>query len=181
MLVGRTVSLLIVLAGVLFAFLMPSLIDGLKAWLKIPALLGIAFWLGLFWRRYNAAGAWASFIASAAGWYITANHTGLSEPWQIVTYLGCALLAGIVVSLLTRPPDTEFIERFHHLIATPIAEGEEITESCHLPAGVQPAERPTLFTGTSFEFPRPSRTSVVGFALSWLAVALIIIGFVSLF
>ncbi len=177
--VGRIVSLLIVLGGVMFAFLMPNLIAGLKAWLKIPALLGVAFWMGLFWRRFNAVGAWASFLTGAIGWY-GMSKTDLSESSQIVCYLSAAAVIGVVASLLTRRPEPSAIDQFHQLIATPVTEGEVIAESCRLPDGTPPADRSTLFPGSSFEFPKPSRTSVIGFAAAWVAVGLIIAGFVAL-
>ena len=182
MLVGRIISVFIVLSGIGFAFLMPSLIDGLKAWLKIPALLGVAFWIGLFWRRFNSAGAWASFLGGGmvTVWFMVVE-TELSDPWQIVLSLSVALVAGVVASLVTRAPEPESIGRFHSLIRTPIAEGEVIAEPCHLPEGTDAAERATWFTGTDFEFPRPSTVSWIGFLAAWGAVAIIIVGFVSLF
>tara|TARA_B100001057_G_scaffold214541_1_gene214871 strand:- start:4013 stop:4237 length:225 start_codon:yes stop_codon:yes gene_type:complete len=69
------------------------------------------------------------------------------------------------------------VERFHALIRTPVAAGEKLTEPCQLPTGYEVGTRPMFFTGTDFEFPRPSKISVVGFLLASLAVAAMIIGF----
>lgn len=171
--VGRCVALLIVLGGVLTAYLMPNVVSGLKVWLKIAPMLGIAFWMGLFWRRFNAAGAWASTLTGFAGWWLLAG-SGFSEPMQIVLYLAGAIVAGIVASLATRRSDREKLERFHALIRTPVVPGEVLEEPCRLPANVAPAERPRFFIGSDFEFPKPSRESVVGFVLSCLAVGAMI-------
>lgn len=176
-LVGRAVAVLIVLGGILTAYLMPNVVAGLTLWLKIAPMLGIAFWMGLFWRRFNATGAWASTITGFAGWWILSG-TDLSEPAQILSYLSLAAVAGVVGSLVTAPPDREKLERFHALIRTPVTPGEVITEPCHLPAGIAPAERARFFRGTDFEFPVPSRESVIGFVLSCVAVAVMIYSFI---
>ena len=175
--VGRVISLLIVLAGVVVAFWMPNVVAGLKTWLKIAPLLGIAFWLGLFWRRFNAAGAWSSTIAGALGWWAM-SHTALSEPVQILSYLGFAVVAGAIASIATNRTPKEQLERFHDLIRTPVQHGEVLTAPCHLPDGVEPSERKRWFAGTDFEFPAPSKTSVIGFLLAWIAVGAMIGGFV---
>lgn len=200
--VGRLVSLIVVVCGVLIAFKMANVVSGLKTWLKIAPMLGLSFWLGLLWRRFNSAGAWASTLTGFACWWITtqtwfiktvadlpvAEAWGLIktangmeriyDPWQIIIYLSAAVIAGIAASLLTSRPPREDINRFHDLIRTPIAAGEIITQPCHLPEGTIPATRPSWFPGTDFEIPAPSRVSAIGFALSWLAVGLMIASFV---
>ena len=174
--VGRIAALIIVSAGLWVAFKMPNVISGLKTWLKIAPMLGVAFWLGLFWKRFNAAGAWASTIAGFLGWW-GMSFTELSEPIQILTYLFLSIVVGVVASLLSKRPNAENVERFHALIRTPVAAGEKLTEPCQLPAGCDVGTRPMFFAGTDFEFPRPSKISVVGFVLASLAVAAMIIGF----
>ena len=47
---GRIAALVIVTGGVLFAFWLTGVISGLKIWLKISPMMGVAFWLGLLWR-----------------------------------------------------------------------------------------------------------------------------------
>ncbi|MDQ8199406.1 sodium:solute symporter family protein [Pelagicoccus enzymogenes] len=177
LLVGRAVALGIVLGGILTAYLLPNVVAGLKLWLKIAPMLGIAFWIGLFWRRYNAMGAWVSTVTGFVGWWALSG-TSLSEPVQILCYLGFASVAGILASLLSRPPSKEKVERFHALIRTPVLQGEEVLAPCQLPLGANSNKRATFLAGTNFEFPVPSRVSIVGFMLSSLAVAGMIYGFV---
>ena len=140
-------------------------------------MLGIAFWLGLFWRRFNAAGAWATTLAGFAGWWWMSS-TDLSEPLQILAYLSIAVVAGIVASLLSARPKRESLDRFHDLIRTPVQAGEKSERSCVLPVGQSVGVRRLWFEGTDFEFPRPSKTSVIGFLLSSAAVGGMILGFV---
>jgi Na+/proline symporter len=175
--VGRLAALLIVASGVWVAFKMPNVVSGLKAWLKIAPMLGVAFWLGLFWRRFNAAGAWASTLVGFAGWWWLSSTT-LSEPFQILAYLSMAVIAGVLASLLSSRPSKESLDQFHGLIRTPVEEGERLEAPCELPSGRTVGVRPLWFEGTDFEFPRPSTTSVAGFLMSSLAVAGMIGGFV---
>ena len=85
-----------------------------------------------------------------------------------------AAVAGIAASLATKRTESEKLDRFHALIRTPIAKDEVLEKPCHLPTNVSPAERPSFFVGSEFEFPKPSRESIVGFALSCVAVVAMI-------
>lgn len=200
--VGRLVSFLIVLGGVACAFWMSNVVSGLKTWLKIAPMLGIAFWIGLFWKRFNGAGAWASTVVGFIAWWLTlqprvvqwvqsfpfskswslvehsAEKSSIYEPWQIVIYLSAAILAGVLASWGTPRRDRESLDRFHQLIRTPVSPGEVIRESCHLPEETSPASRRCWFAGSDFELPVPSMTSVLGFFLCWVAVAAMIGGFI---
>ncbi|MHC4356300.1 MAG: sodium:solute symporter family protein, partial [Planctomycetota bacterium] len=69
--VGRIASVVVVSGGVLFAFWLPGVVAGLEIFWKVSAMMGIAFWLGLFWRRTTAAGAWASTLGGFAIWFLT--------------------------------------------------------------------------------------------------------------
>ena len=56
MFVGRCVSVLVVVAGILFAFSLDSVVTGLEIFWTVSAVMGLAFWVGLFWRRVTTAG-----------------------------------------------------------------------------------------------------------------------------
>ncbi len=172
---------------------------GLKIWFKVAPIMGIAFWLGLSWRPANAAGAWASAVSAVAAWWLATqpffvrmverwpiakplwlvwHRSGsadeIYEPWQIAFYLAAGTIAGVVVSLLTRPVDPRRLELFYALTRTPIAEGEVVNEPCTLPVGAVPPARPMMVTAFGLEIPWPSRTSWLGFFAGWGAVALLI-------
>jgi len=70
-LVARVTSLVIVAGGVAFAYWLPSVVEGLEIFWKISPMMGIAFWLGLFWRRTSVAGAWASTLIAFGVWFLT--------------------------------------------------------------------------------------------------------------
>jgi len=73
LLVGRIASFGVVAGGVLFAMTVPGVKQGLEIFWKMAAMIGIAFWLGLFWRRTTSAGAWAATLASLGTWVVTTH------------------------------------------------------------------------------------------------------------
>jgi len=197
--VARIASVGIVGAGVVFAFWLPGVIKGVEIFWVISSMIAIAFWLGLFWRRATAAGAWASTLVSFGIWLLTSQkffitflanlHTSdylkfivdkptgmeISLPWQMVFYLVGGTLAGIIASLITRPVAKEKLDTFYALIITPIKEGEQVRTPCTLPVGAVVPERRKFFPNTNLEIPVPSCTSVIGFLAGWVIVAALIL------
>lgn len=198
LLTARLASLGIVVAGVVFAFALEDVIAGLEIFWKISPMLGIAFWMGLFWRRMNVAGAWASTLAAFGMWWLTTQSFFVNAvaslpfaesmklvfwkgdaleiflPWQMVFYLLAGLLAGVVAALCTAKPDESRLETFYALIRTPVREGEEVSEPCTLPEGCVTLPARKLIRLKSFEIYVPSKLAVGGFAVGWLIVILLI-------
>jgi Na+/proline symporter len=196
--VARVASLIIVAGGVVFAYRLEGVVEGLEIFWKISPMMGIAFWLGLFWRRTTAAGAWASTIMAFGVWWLTTkgffiswlgslsmaesltfvfDKNGVAEvylPWQMVFYLSAGTIAGIVVSLFTKPVAEEKLDNFYALVRTPVKPGEQVSVPCTLPDDAVVPEKRNIFPNTSLEIAIPSRTSVVGFLAGWVCVAAII-------
>ena len=200
MLVGRLVGGVIVVAGIHFAFALESVVEGLEVFWKISAIMGLAFWLGLFWRRTTSAGAWAGTLVSFAVLLFTSKISlpdrvlwdfnarfahrlpefllwkdELYLPWQMVFYLSAGLVALVVVSLLTRPTSKEKLDRFYACLRTPVGPNEPETEPFTLPPGLQPAPRRVLVDIPGFEIPMPTRVGVLGV----LATALVVVAFIA--
>ena len=202
--VGRIAGIVVVAGGILFAFWVPNVIKALEVWFMIAPMMGIAFWLGLLWRRLNVAGAWASTLAGFATWFLTTRpgviafvadlpfsnawrliwmegeKTVIYLPWQIMAYMITGTVVGIAVSLFTKPISKEKLDRFYNLTRTPVRPGEVLTDSCQLPEGVEPAKRAMLLTAGGLEIPKLSRISLAGFVGGWVVVGLMIAGFVLL-
>jgi Na+/proline symporter len=197
--VGRIASVVVVAGGVAFAFWLPGVVKGLEIFWMISAMMGLAFWMGLFWRGATVAGAWAATLVSftvmlftskiSFGKYVPWDFNAhfamylpdfmlsgreLHLPWKMILYLGSGLISGIVVSLLTRPVATEKLENFYALIRTPVMPGEQVDKPCTLPEGAIVPERRNIFPNTNLELMIPSRTSVVGFLVGWAFVAVIV-------
>lgn len=68
---ARLSSLIVVASGVTFAYCLEGVVEGLEIFWKIASMLGIAFWLGLFWRRMTSVGAWAATLGAFAVMFAT--------------------------------------------------------------------------------------------------------------
>jgi len=202
-LIGRVVSVLIVMGGILFAFGLESVVQMLEIFWKISAMMGIAFWVGLVWRRATVAGAWVGTLGSFFALLFTSKiafKTKLAEyvlwdfnkyfadklpafmlwegnlylPWQMIIYLSVGFVGLVVVSLLTSRVPSDRLDRLYACLRTPIGEDEPEGKVFTLPEGVQPAPRSVIFDHPDFEMPQPSWIGFIGFAGSWAAVALLI-------
>jgi len=128
--VGRISSLFIVAGGLAFAFFLPGVIKALELFWQIPALMGIPFWLGIFWRRANPASVWVSFIAAAVT-FVTMEmgfFAGIDVPlpWQMLSYLSAGLIGGVVTGYLTTPQPKELLDTFFREVNTPVTHIEHI-------------------------------------------------------
>ncbi len=193
--VGRAVAVLVVLIGIVFAYSFTSVVTGLEVFWVIQAMMGIPFWIGLYWRRATPAGAWAATAVSFLVWLLTSRvdvfgrvlydfnaqwahrlpewmlwDGQLYLPWQMIFYLLAGLLTIILVSRATRPVAADRLERFYTCLRTPVLAGEPETEPFTLPAGVTPAPRRPLISHPDFEIPRPSAVSIIGFLVTWVLV-----------
>jgi Na+/proline symporter len=195
----RLASVLIVSGGIIIAYLLPGFITGLEIYLRISSIIGLPLLLGFVWRRATVAGAWASVLGCYGVWMLCAvpeiasflaGFPALAEagvvrqsapagwtihlPWQILFYLGGGFIAGIAVSLATRPVSADKLDLFFALLRTPIRQGEVLREACTLPEGVAVPEPRYLFPGTGIELLVPGRRTIIGFLAGCAAVALLI-------
>jgi Na+/proline symporter len=197
--VGRIAAVAVVCGGVVFAYWLPGVVAGLEIFWKISAMMGLAFWMGLFWRRTTVAGAWATTLVSFAvmlftskisfGKYVLWDFNAscaqylpdfmlwngqLYLPWQMILYLSAGLISGIVVSLLTKSVATEKLDNYYALIRTPVKPAEQPDVPCTLADDAVVPEKRNIFPNTNLEFMIPSRTSVLGFLVGWAFVAVIV-------
>ena len=202
MLVGRVSGLLVVAGGLIFAYRVPNVVTALSIWFKIAPMMGIAFWMAVFWRRMTTPGAWAVTVTGFAAWWATTRPTlvgwldrfptfhawgmlrdnngsgsAIAEPWVILIYVSLSVVAGVAVSLLTRPVDSARLNLFYNLMRTPVIPDEKVSAPCELPAGATTQRRTTLCTAYGLEIPLPSMTSWLGFLAGWLSVGLMVGGF----
>jgi len=203
--VGRGTALAVVAAALVIAYSVAGVVKILEIWFSIAPMLGITFWIGLFWRRATPAGVWAAAIAGFGTWFVVTRvwfvdwaarlpslesmplvwseagkPLALYEPWRIAFYMATATLAAVVVSLLTKPVSKDKLNRFYALIRTPVTLGEKVLEPCTLPEGVTPPPRRIFGQSLGLEIPLPSKISWQGFFAGWLAIAALIGGFVVL-
>ncbi|MEA3227341.1 MAG: sodium:solute symporter family protein, partial [Planctomycetota bacterium] len=143
--IGRLVSALVVFCGILFAFNLESVVGGLEIFWQVSAMMGIAFWIGLFWRRATIAGAWACTLTSFGvllftskielgghlfwdfnahladklpAWMLLDGELGL--PWKMIMYLTTGFIVLVLVSLFTRRTSKDRLDKFYACMRTPI-------------------------------------------------------------
>jgi Na+/proline symporter len=192
LLVARAAAVGVVGLGVLLAYQIDDPVKALVIFWKIAPMMGIAFWLGLFWRRATPKGAWASSLAGFGTWWMSTqtwfidllqslpqneslqlvldsgDGPQMNTPWQMLYYLSSAVIAGVVISMLTKPVDHERLERFYSLVRTPVGPGEpEVESPCTLPDSVTPAPRKKLIPLRQFEIYRPAPRQAIGFIVCW--------------
>ena len=194
--VGRVTALVIVAGGLAAAYWLRDVVAGLEIFWKIAPMMGIAFWLGLFWRRTTVAGAWAATVGGFGMWFLTTrgffislaggvwsaflkpDGSAVSLPWQMIFYLTAGTVAGVVVSLFTEAVEEEKLRRFYELVRTPVLDGEPApAEPCALPEGMEAPAKKRLLPYGDLEILVPSKQSVVGFVLAWIAVVGLIAAF----
>ena len=125
--VSRMASLLVVAGGLSFAFFMPNVIAALELFWKIPALMGIPFWMGIFWRRANPTSVWVSFIAATTAFL--ACELGVfdvSLPWEMTMYLSAGLVGGLLGGILTKPQSKEQLDTFYATLLKPVDKEEHL-------------------------------------------------------
>lgn len=150
--VSRVASGVLLAAGITMAITAGSVTQLLNMALQVVGLLGPAFWLGVTWRRANAAGVWASFFGGMLIWLTTSFNpettagipllgaltaaiaglgdlTGLhdlSRPFQVLLMLGVEFGLLIGVSLFTRPLPDEILHPFYARLHTPVGKEDEV-------------------------------------------------------
>ncbi len=199
--VGRLVAAAVVGAAIVFAFSLESVVEGLEIFWKVSAMMGLAFWVGLFWRRATPAAAWAGTLVGFSLMLFTSDVRVLEKtvwdfnarcvqylpafmlwegklylPWQMIIYLVPSLVAIIMVSLLTPRVAKEKLDRFYACLRTPVGPGEPEVEPFTLPPGVEPAPRRVWFDRFDLEIPRLSLIGLLGLAITAVAVVLFIAG-----
>jgi len=187
-LVGRITSVAIVAGSLAFAFTVKDVPTGLEMFWKIAAMMGAAFWVGLFWRRATPAGAWAGTLAAFAVLIVTSQdffhawavdslpdymiwNDQFRVSWQMLSYLTVGFAACIVVSLLTPRVPKEKLDRFYGCLRTPVGPNEPHLEPFSLPEGVTPPPPRKLIDHPDLEIPMPSLVGMAGFAFFWACVA----------
>ena len=129
MIIARISAVVIVMVGVFFAFLFPSVVSGLMTVLRFTSYLGISFWLGVIWRGANRYGAWASTLSMMALTLYTDQILNWPLSNQIALYLPTGLVIMIFVSLLTPPEPEEKLNQFYTLLDTPVGQEQRLREA----------------------------------------------------
>ncbi len=190
-LIGRIAALVIVTFSLGFAFSVDTVPAALEWFFRLQAMMGAAFWLGLFWRRTSAAGAWAGTLVAFAIMFATQStpfHAWAVEnlptymiwddkfrvSWQMAAYLAAGFGVCIGVSLFTPRVAKEKLDRLYECLHTPVQDGEQPGVPFTLPEGVTPSAPTKLIDHPDLEIPKPTMLGMSGFLGLWVLVGLLI-------
>jgi len=189
--VVRLAAFGVVAVGLVTAYSISDVIRGLEIFWAVTSVMGISFWMGVFWEKYSVTGAWVSTIAAFLTWYLLDTSFGAelmqsisadlvtvkngelvtSLPWQMLLYLIVGIISGIIASLMSEQVEDKKLKNFYDLIHTPVEHGEVTSElCCLLPESVVAAEHKRFPLPGGIHIPIPNKLTVIGFAICWSIV-----------
>ncbi|MDF1744823.1 MAG: sodium:solute symporter family protein [Gimesia sp.] len=193
--VGRLSGLVIVILALVLQTTFTDIIAALKVIVKTPACIGISLWFGISWRRWNVVSVWTSTVTGILVWIAVAFYpdviykTGflpeqmfkvdgttvkMLDVWQMFSFMGVAILSGVIVSFLTPRQSKEKLDHFYTLMHTPVTLNEVIESPCTLPKDPAPVGKRLFPNSKDIEIPKPTFQDLSGFILAWCAVGAII-------
>ncbi len=161
--VTRVAGILVVFVSLIVAILMrKSVVKAILDYFNILSLVGVSTAMGILWRRMNTVGMFSSTISAVVAFIVTRYIGDLPRAMTIAVPILAGILAGIIGSLLTRPPDRHRLERFLTKIYVPV--GQEHKLDWPLDEAVPPSQR--WITAGGLFVVKPTRQSWLGFLIA---------------
>jgi Na+/proline symporter len=161
--VTRIIGVVIVFLSLVGAmFMRANLVRAILDYFNILSVVGISTAMGILWRRMNTPGMFSSTILAGAGYILTRHVLGCGRDITIAVPIIVGVAAGVIGSLLTKPPKREAIERFFTKIYVPIGQDEKL----ELPLDEAVPASNRLATAGGLFVVKPSRQSWVGFVVA---------------
>ncbi|WP_236977225.1 sodium:solute symporter family protein [Membranihabitans maritimus] len=185
---GRYSGLVLSLVAALFALSIKNVLHAFLFTETIAAFVGIIFLGGIVWKRANRYGAAAALLVSLTSYYgINYFNTGelvLVYKWEPAPF-GWAMLLGFfsfwLFSVLTRREDTNRMEAFFDKMRRR-SDVEEVDENGKPPLGAESGHDLILLDLPGWlkkerwnNFFTRYREDLVGFALGWIFIGVIIL------
>lgn len=161
--VTRITGVVIALLALGGAILMRSnLVKAILDYFNILSLVGISTAMGILWRRMNTTGMFSSTILASGTFLVSRYGLNCSRDITIGLPILVGVLAGVIGSLVTKPPSRETIEKFFTKIYVPIGREDKLA----LPLDEAVPQQKRLLTGGGLFLVKPSRQSWVGFVVT---------------
>jgi len=161
--VTRIIGVFIAFSALVAAILMRSnLVKAILDYFNILSLVGISTAMGILWPRMNATGMFSSTILASSTFLVSRYVLNSSRDITIGVPIVVGILAGVIGSLITKPPSRETIEKFFTKIYVPIGQEDKLA----LPLDEAVPKEKRLLSGSGLFIVKPSRQSWVGFAIT---------------
>jgi len=159
----RFTGIVIALLALGVAILMrDDLVKAILDYFNILSVVGISTAMGILWRRMNTTGMFSSTILAGISLILTRYVLDCGREITVGVPILVGVLAGVIGSLVSKPPKREVIEKFFTKIYVPIGREEKL----ELPLDeAVPQSRRWLTAGGLFVV-KPSRQSWVGFVVT---------------
>jgi len=157
--IGIAIALLALVAAILMRF---NLVKAILDYFNILSLVGISTAMGILWRRMNTMGMFCSTILASATFLISRYVFDCGRDITIGAPIVVGVLAGVIGSLVTKPPSRETIEKFFTKIYVPIGQEEKL----ELPLEEAVPQSSRWYTAGGLFLVKPSRQSIVGFVVT---------------
>jgi Na+/proline symporter len=166
--VTRIIGVAIALLALVGAILMrDSLVKAILDYFNILSLVGISTAMGLLWRRMNSTGMFCSTILASTAFLISRYVLDCGRDITIGAPIVIGVLAGVIGSLMTKPPSRKTIEKFFTKIYVPISQEHKL----ELPLEEAVPQSSRFCTAGGLFIVKPSRQSWIGFVVT-LAICL---------
>jgi Na+/proline symporter len=161
--VTRIIGVFIALSALVGAILMrSSLVKAILDYFNILSLVGISTAMGILWPRMNATGMFSSTILASGTFLVSRYVLNSGRDVTIGVPIVVGVLAGVIGSLVTKPPSRETIEKFFTKIYVPIGQEDKLA----LPIDEAIPKQKRILPGSGLFLVKPSRQSWIGFALT---------------
>jgi len=161
--VTRIIGVFIAFSALVAAILMrSSLVKTILDYFNILSLVGISTAMGILWPRMNATGMFSSTILASGTFLVSRYVLNSGRDITIGVPILVGVLAGVIGSLVTKPPSRETIEIFFTKIYVPIGQEDKLA----LPLDEAVPKQKRLLTGSGLFIVKPSRQSWVGFLIT---------------
>ena len=161
--VTRIIGIAIALLGLGAAILMRfNLVKAILDYFNILSLVGISTAMGILWRRMNTTGMFSSTILASATFLVSRFVLDCSRDVTIGVPIVVGVLAGVIGSLVTKPPNREMVDKFFTKIYVPIGREEKL----ELPLEEAVPQSSRWYTAGGLFIVKPSRQSLVGFVVT---------------
>lgn len=131
LLISRIFSLFFASASIWLALSFRDVPSAIRFMWELLPMIGIPFWLGVWWRRANRFGAIASCLAATGAWVVGLKVFGWTGdaglPYVIAFYVIIGLAFGVIVSIMTKAESKPLLDRFYLTINTPIGQEARLT------------------------------------------------------
>ncbi|MBC8471383.1 MAG: sodium:solute symporter family protein [Planctomycetes bacterium] len=157
--VTRIIGVFIAFSALVAAILMRSnLVKAILDYFNILSLVGISTAMGILWPRMNATGMFSSTILASGTFLISRYVLNSGRDVTIGIPILVGVLAGVIGSLVTKPPSRETIEKFFTKIYVPIGQEDKLA----LPLDEAVPRQKRLLPGSGLFIVKPSRQSWIG-------------------